>query len=433
MNEQTHEDEISLQEIFQILWSKKILIGIITFVAIVAGFVFAQYSQKTSTVVYTEVYMDWEGLSRAEYPNQTKYNYNDILTEEIVGQTIASNDAFKHLDADELISGKYITVTPQVTDEISGKLSSGEIDAATYRVNEYKLTMTPGKTGLSNDNAELFLENLLIEFTNTVKQNKSLYKYENWLNYLGEGYLDSTDMELDYVDSYSYVSLQYSQLYETAVSYQRKQLDFTNEEGESFTNIVLSLSNYNEKVILLTKQELTLAAYTKPGSIYSDEEKLGNYIDTLQLEVNAMKAELAVLTDTIEKSYGIVSNSLSSRAAALTLQLADITVKKDLLVDLQTSMESEGTKDAPDDFKTDVTNIVAKLNEYTETLNTMVQEFNVYESELYYTMPQKFETEGGISTIIALAGGAFVGFGLGVGVALLLNVINPKKEEEVTE
>ncbi len=185
------EKEISLKELFSVVWKQKYLLGLIFIAGLVlfgiGGFV---YNNSNETMV-TYVSLQWDGVADGEYPNGQRFDYTSAVEPAVIQIAIESEG----LDISALDVRDAVTLTPVVPGNIESviatALEAGE--QITYFATEFKLTLDYKDLGLSEEEGRSLSEQLIIQFR--LDFEKKYVSQSIVLDYTG---IDYTDLE--YID-----------------------------------------------------------------------------------------------------------------------------------------------------------------------------------------------------------------------------------------
>jgi hypothetical protein len=183
--------EISLKELFSVVWKGKyiiILFGLIGLVlAGVGGYAYDQTNLQMSTVIE----LQWNGISQGEYPDGTQFDYSNAIESYVIAAAVDELD----LNLTTAAVRKATYITPIVPDDVKSlimtALENGE--QMTYYATDYEITMNISELGLNEDDARELLNQILAEYKDDF--DRRYISQEIVLDYTGADYT-----VIDYVD-----------------------------------------------------------------------------------------------------------------------------------------------------------------------------------------------------------------------------------------
>ena len=251
----TNNTEISIKELIQVIWNKKIFIAIVTacvFVLTVIGALIYD-SQTTNMVVYVNV--EWDGIEVGEYPNGTTFDYTQAISPEVITNAIEEQE-LDLTSADVRDATDIVPIIPSDINElIQTALRDGE--QMSYFATNYKIVMDYNELGISSEQADDLLIALIREFENDFENN---YVFT-------EQVLDFTDMDLsdyDYVDAYVILESQVEVLNEIMNEKYALNPEFTsNTVNQGFSEILVRTSLIEDVQIQAIKSRVNTYLLSK--------------------------------------------------------------------------------------------------------------------------------------------------------------------------
>lgn len=190
---QTNNNEISIKELIEVIWKKKIFIGIIAIsVFIVALIGSIIYDNRTTNMVLF-INAEWDGIEVGQYPDGSTFDYTQAISPDVLSEAISEMDL--DITSSEVREATDITpiIPGDITTIIQSSLEDGE--QMNYFATNYKVVMDYNALGLSESKADDFLIKITEKFQEDFE---SKYVYtEQVFNFT------NTDFdEYDYIDAY---------------------------------------------------------------------------------------------------------------------------------------------------------------------------------------------------------------------------------------
>lgn len=195
------EREISLKELFLVVWKGKILIGIVTFVFLVVSFFGAMIYDNSSSEVGTIVTLQWSGIGQGEYPDGSRFDYGEAIEPYIL--TLAIDELDMELVTNDVRNS--MSFTPIVPNDILSviQLSLEEGEQITYFASDYMLVMNNGALEITVEEARELINEIVNQYRLDFER-----KFINQITVL-----DFTDADFDsydYLDAYDILVAQMS-------------------------------------------------------------------------------------------------------------------------------------------------------------------------------------------------------------------------------
>lgn len=162
------EREISLKELFNVIWKGKYIIGIAAFATFVVALIGAVVYDNSQSQVATIVSMQWQGISQGEYPDGSRFDYGEAIEPYVITLAVDAvnnvNDAQISSTTDEIRRALKLTpiVPSSVLSVIQSSLEDGE--QITYYASDYKLVLNNGALDLPLDLSKELLEEIIDQF-----------------------------------------------------------------------------------------------------------------------------------------------------------------------------------------------------------------------------------------------------------------------------
>lgn len=194
------ENEISLRDLFNVLWKGKFVILLAVAIVVVATLIGAGIYDRSKSQVATVVTLQWEGISDGKYPDGSAFTDKHLVDPYILVATMEELE-LNNLNGNALRNA--IAITPIVPDSIVAQIEKAIKDGKTfdYYPTHYLLALNNGALGISITQAQALLTELVEQFR--IRFNR---KYVNQTRVNDIINLDFTDLE--YVDLYQILSRQ---------------------------------------------------------------------------------------------------------------------------------------------------------------------------------------------------------------------------------
>lgn len=185
------EREISLKELFSVVWKKKYIIGLVTIIGLVVfglgGFVYNLGQERTVSYIS----LQWDGIGKGEYPNGERFDYTEAVEPYVIQAAIDAQG----LDLNVQEVREQIVLSPVLPDDIQSIIATAleEGEQITYFATDYKVILNHKELGLTESEARSLIEQIIIEFREDF--NKKFISQSVVLDYTGEDFDD-----LEYVD-----------------------------------------------------------------------------------------------------------------------------------------------------------------------------------------------------------------------------------------
>ena len=431
------EREISIKELVQIVWKGKFLIliaaGILFVLALAGGLIYDRSNSQVSTIVTIQ----WSGVTKGEYPDGTRFDYN-IAIEPYVITLALEEEGITHLTTNDIREAvDMVPIVPgDVVSLIQTALEEGE--QISYYPTDYKIIMDNGNLDLTVDEGRDLLNELIVQFREDFERK---FIQQTII-------LDFTEAEFndyDYVDIYSILSTQIT-LIDNAMN-NRVGLD----PGFVSTTLGIGFGDILVRTSLVRQLELDqIDSRTTTYLLTKDKEYLiTNYtyqIDLKQLEldkalINVVDAQTMVDDYTgsvntiiipgmdptqvleIDTYYNILLGSLVTLnllVSELTNDISYFELQIDRLEGVDPSFDFTPTKIAEEIAKVEssITSADATLEDIVSDANTLLVEYNAFTTSNIIKPLMTPAYESSVSVLMISAVGLVLGAGIGTVVVL---------------
>ena len=414
------EKEISLKELFNVVWKQKYILGLVFILGLVlfgiGGFV---YNNSNETMV-TYVSIQWDGVGRGEYPNGERFEYTNAVEPSVIEASIQEVG----LDLAETDVRDAVSLTPVVPNDIEALIAQGleNGEQVTYFATQFKLSLDYKDLGLSEEDARSLTEQLIIQFR--LDFEKKYIDQSIVLDYTGSDYTD-----LEYIDIAAVIRTQISLIDTKMAEGIAQDPNFTSIKGVTFSDIqvrtelviLIELNQINTRTntYVLTKDD----DYVRIKYLYEmelkqlDLDKEESLETSVQLQVDNYNGALTTiiipgLDDEIEIDpyYDTLLTeilTIQRNIAELENDIAYIQLQIDRLDGIGltvTPQKQASEKLIVDDYIVDAD---AKLGLIVEDANELLVEYNQYlTSSIIKPVMSPVVSSGGLSTVlIGIIGG----------------------------
>jgi hypothetical protein len=429
------EREISIKELFSVVWRGKIMIVILAAAFLLVGTIGAVVMEKSSSQVSTIVSLQWSGVTKGEYPNGTRFDYNTAIEPYIITlaleaqgvEGLTTNGVRGAIDMVPIIPSNTASI-------IQSALENGE--QISYYSTDYKMILNNGALDLSVDEGR----DLLIEI---IEQ----YRIDFERKYIQQSViLDFTNEDIsdyDYVDIHAILETQIALI--ESVMNNRVGLDpgfVSNSLGIGFADILVRTS-------LVTRLELKqIDSRTSTYLLTKDKDYLiTNHtyqIDLKQLELNKALVNVSDAQVMIDNYAGSVNtiiisgmdtpleidtyyNTLIGNLVTLQQQVSNL--EKDIeFLDLQIDRlygDDPNFDISPEKSAEEISKVEASiarsevaLSSIIEDSNIMLVEYNAYTTSNSIKPLMTPAYEPSLSVLMYAGIGLLLGAGIGVVVVL---------------
>lgn len=431
--------EISLKEIFNVLWKEKLRIVIIAIVGLLmlalGSFSFNRLSAQISTIVTFQ----WDGIDSGQYPNGTEFDYSVAFDSEILDKAIEEMDL--SVEVSNLKSAFLVEpIVPKSTLLlIEQALENGE--DLKYNPTSYKLSINSGEIGVTLEEGSELLNKIVDEFENEFKE-----------RFISESitfdYSSSEINGLEYIDAHKVLLAQVDKIQDAMRRKMSKNANFVSEELDIGFSEILDSAN------LLQDINLTEMEYrTKTFLLARDEEyllvKFIGEIDDKTRELNKLEfeeADLLHLVDIYDGSkttiiipgvdgaadiefdsyYNTLLEDLTnihSKTAELAGEIDYLQAQVDKLdgTDLTFTVTDEDKEEQENIVEVLLTKTLSRLDSLAEDANIIMKEYNELTSSQQIDEITPPEYESKVNVLVFSAIGLVAGAGVGVLTVLFKN------------
>jgi capsular polysaccharide biosynthesis protein len=370
-----NEEEISLFELFDIFWKRKIFITLMAIVGLLFGFSVAYIGNQNNITISTIVEFQWDGINEGSYPNDARFDYNNLFTVNVMNTAITQQNL--NVTSNEL--RQALSVNPIVPSDVLALIQQ-ELERGnqiTYYPTEFKYSVNVSMLGISDDQGQQLLSDLFDLFRSDFESkyikrevvlnyavgNLSSYDYTDITRLIGNQ-LELIDSAVNQVidDASSFVSatrgLSFNDILVQSSLVRSIELQNINSIVSNFLltrNLSLAITKLqyeieqdtlelNTEKQVLEGLEHTISGYTgSTSTIYIPGQEqtftVDTYINTLYEELTQTQRMIAELEQSISYNEILVSRYLgldetfTVSPEAQQEQLLSLEVKIDNLID----------------------------------------------------------------------------------------------------
>lgn len=433
------EREISLKELFDVIWKGKWLIaicGVALFVlAIIGSIVYDNSNSQVATIVT----MQWAGAGSGEYPDGSRFDYAEAIEPFVITlavdslvedgeleQALVTNDVRGALSIIPIVPGDVLAL-------IQTALEDGE--EITYFATDYRLVLDNGSLGITVDEARLLIEEIIEQFR--IDFNR---KFINQITVVD--FTDADFEDYDYLDAYEILRAQVTAV-DSAMNARAASGFYSPTLGITFNDILVrtDLISRIELNQIVTRTNNYLLTKDKDFLVTNYEYK----IETTQLELDKATAKELEAQDLVDNYTGSVNtilipgleneeieletyyNTLVDNLVVLQNQVAEYTedieyfqLQIDRLNGDDPDFSVTPQKQAEEVIKVEA-NIVSadtELESIVNDSNILLQEYNEFLTSNIIKPLMTPAYQSSVSTLMISAIGLVVGCGIGAVVVL---------------
>lgn len=430
------EKEISLKELFSVVWKKKLILGLL-FIIGLASFGFGGYLYNNNNEkMITYVSLQWDGIGKGEYPNGERFEYTQAVEPYVIQAAMES----QALDLNITKVRDAVTLTPVVPGDvqsvIASALESGE--QISYFATEYKVCLDHKALGLTEEQARSFVEAIIIEFRDDFE--KKFVSRAIILDYTDEDYTD-----LEYVDIATVINTQIDLINSKMELGLSQNPGFYSFDGLTFNDILvrtelieaIELNQINSRTtsyLLAKDPEYLAVSYMykielKQLELDKEEQKEADAIASIAAYAGNLTQIVIPGVDqslTIDTYYDtLIENQISiqSNIAELENDISYIQIQIDRLNGddevFNSTVSAQKQIDESQLVETYITSANEKLSLVVEDANSLLLEYNQFlTSNIIKPLMTPVVDSGGMSSILIGIIGAILVTGVGTLVVL---------------
>jgi len=194
------EREISLKDLFDVVWKGKFLVIVMSAAFLLVAFTASIVYDNMTSQITTVVTMQWSGISAGNYPDGTRYEYTEAIEPYIITAAIAKTE-LEGMNAGDVRSNLVLDpiVPNDIATLIQQAIENGE--QMSYYATNYRLTLNNGGLNISVNEGRDLLNNILEEFRSDFEK-----KYINQRIILD--YTNTDFASYDYIEAYEILNQQ---------------------------------------------------------------------------------------------------------------------------------------------------------------------------------------------------------------------------------
>ncbi len=401
MQEKENEG-ISLLEICNILWKKKILMAIVVGITLIIIVLTVFFWYNPQNITYTSDFeLSFNGLENNSLPNGKHFNYKNMVSKENLLIVKNSKEKYKNINIDKLYKSDSFKIT---------------------RDDKTKFTITISNSKINNKEliAE-FVEDLVANTIQLVENNsRTIYYMDEIKNFYNYGvYIDAINYLLEYVTT---IINDYNQLISTY--------------GEFYIIGGKTLKSYQNEVNLIVENSL-INSYLNVSKTYlyvKDEAAKASFKNYANNKIESLKRELEYL-DNMIAVYAKNPTYNDEEIEQFTRKKTNVEIEiNSLCTPVKENDYSEYTiKDvvlAPEEFKQGLDNVYKEIETLVKVLEENSINLNLESILLSYESKSIVSSTGGLSVFITIVVGLILGVAVGTAIALILEFSKKNFEED---
>jgi hypothetical protein len=428
------EREISLKELFDVVWKGKWLIAIcavIVFVLAAAGsFIYDNMTSQVATIVS----LQWNGVGSGEYPDGSRFDYSDAIEPYVItlaiDQLVEDGVLEEALVTNEVRSA--MTFTPIVPNNVLALIQTAleEGEEYSYFATDYRLVMDNGTLGITVDESRELINEIITQFRLDFER-----KFINQTTVID--FTDANFEDYDYIDAYDILNAQISAI-ESAMEPRVESGFYSPTLGITFNDILVrtDLLSRIELSQIITRTNNYLLSKDKEYLITSYEYR----IEIAQLALDKATAKELEAQDLVDNYTGSVTtvvipglenenftldtyyNTLMDNLVNLQNEVADYTqdieyyeLQIDRLNgdDPDFSVTPQQQADETVKVETNIASADAELEDIVNDANILLNDYNLFLTSNIIKPLMTPAYQSSVSTLIISAIGIVIGAGIG--------------------
>ena len=226
-----NNNEISIKELIEVIWNKKIFIGIVAISVFIVAVIGSMIYDNRTTNMVLFINVEWEGIDVGEYPDGSTFDYNQAITPDVLSQSITELDM--DITSSELREAtEIIPIIPaDIATILQNALEDGE--QMNYFATNYKVVMDYNALGISASQADDLLMTIVHKFEEDI-ESKFVYSEQvfNFTNIDFEDY--------DYIDAYVILESQVKLITDLMTEKNIENPEFTSKTvSQGFSDILV--------------------------------------------------------------------------------------------------------------------------------------------------------------------------------------------------
>ena len=426
-----NNEGITLFDIFNMLWKKKIFIGIFTLVSMIIVIVIVlfginpnktQYKAEFELIHLYKQSVNEDGEIETSYdtlPSGTVFHYKDFINEEALDRIISSNDKYSFMDAKSIIKNNNVSIS-----------RTREYDGVNDIPARYMITIS----GLGNHKQDIyasFVEDIMNNAINvinkdftTINYQSKIQKFDNYNNYYYSlPYLNSLIDEL--VDKYDIL-----------IAHNSEGFIVNGKTLQTYLNEVNSFKSSNtiKGLLAISKENY----YVKDVDSFYAEKELK--LPSLRNEYARNQLEIDYLTKVYQDIINGVTSSSTDSINVLIDNIMSLVNENVLLMDeinflsgYDSISNTYHTFTINEEFDKKVNNELKKVEQLLKTYELNEAEISKNKTEVIYDNTSIVVQSGRISIVITVALGFIIGIFFSSIISLIIELPRIRKKEEIEE
>lgn len=416
MDQNQLEEGISIIELLEIIWKRKIIIGIATIATALLFVLIVVFGLNPNSIRYQSTFeLQFPGIMQDKYPSGYTFNYKDIISDDNIIAVIENNEEYKKINIDEFtndtitinetnISNSSTAMNRTFVINVDGSLFNSKTQASTFVSELVDVTYTKVVGSLSDLSFSTYLDNA-----------KTASTFELQLSLLSEQVNYINGLYTNLISEFGDVMINGDTLLNHKTKYDAY---FATNSIDNLINELknnIYVKNYEENLIYLELNKST---------IESNINLLTRQISALDAKVDSLLTSGSGSTPDID-SYNI-------EIARLTLEKVSLEYDKEMIENKIANGNTAEALAASKAFGEKIENIQTELEKFIGYYKSNVE--GVYDQFTYITFEDRavVVSTGTISFILAGLVGAVMAGGISCVVFIALDLTKKNKEEVKT-
>ncbi len=409
----SQNDGLSLLDIIKLIWKRKILVGIITLIALIISLLLILFWYNPNNATYqSDFELTFSGSDQDIYPTGKKFNYRDIVSLDRLNKIKQSNSKYSKINIDKLYDENNIRISRLASSDTTKISNNYSIVIADSGINDEKVIKDFISDLLKDVTNEIIVDVNSISYTYNFSGVDNYSLYTDVLNFL----IYQKDI---IINAYENLILTYGESYSIDGTTLNAKLSTINNTIKNLSlNGLLSMAEQNRYVI--------------------DSQDVENYNSLITTRISSL-LRIKEENDLIINSYStlgslIVYEDIQKRIAqnaSIVLQL------RNLLNSYNEANYSFTNEDilAPslpsEEYKLSIESVYKEINDLAIDLENDVKAMGSDSLILNFESNSIVEKSGTINIFIAIVGGLVLGLILGSVVVLIIDIPRLNKNNKI--
>ncbi len=441
-----YDEGISLIEIFNIIWKRKVFIFLCTVIVGIFSFIGVRIYNNNNAQLVTVISLQWNGITEGEYPDGQLFHVSSMFETHVLNEALI-DAGLDRVSTNKLRNSINVTgiVPNNIVKMIEQSLAKGQ--EMTYYPTDFKLTLNYGSLGINASQGEKLIEYIISNFREDFERTYIMQKV------LVENIVKNLD-EYDYPDMYDVLNSQLK-LIENSINrtFPQSSKFVSSNNGLGFDDLLVIVNRIRN-----TKMQDMLAGLETSECIVSKNPELTiiryeNQIDALEIELTKQTAIKTELTKIISEYKGgehviIIPgmseeyqyntnpylNTLYEKLVETEIKIAEDNATIDLLekriakLSMDHDSEGEDFLDRVNFVEQKAEQILNELDTLIEDTNTVLEDYNNLKIKNSVRILATPQVETPQSTLLVSAIGLVLGLMISTFVVIIQHNLNEHKK-----